>query len=105
MATGLAKYTLMMADIETIIQAQEIIVMRRMIAAMKKFVDECPTPPRPDGPVVPYKLVQQDMKQVIELETLRAKYVSRVHVDPDIAAAVARICLENAKLAELSVHK
>lgn len=90
---------LTMEDIRTIVAAQEIIYMRRMIARMEKFI-ECPTPPPPPGGglAFPIKLVNKELNALHELKTLRAKYVRRVHVDPECAKAIAKICRENAKL-------
>jgi hypothetical protein len=104
----LEKVSLAWEDVETIVNAQEIIYLRRMLMTMRKFFDECPTPPRPhgDGPMLPLKLVQNDLNKIVELQALRAKYVRRVHVDPDCAAAVAKLCRENANLAqEIAEHK
>jgi len=89
-------------DLETIVAAQEIIYMRRLLTTIGKFIDECPTPPPPpgEGVAIPIALVQNEISKLNELETLRARYVRRVHVDPDWAKAVANICRENAELAE-----
>lgn len=84
-------------DIETIVAAQEVIYMRRIVALMKKFIDECPTPPRPpfDRVSIPIKLVQTEMNKLEELKTLRAKYISDMHADQELLKAVAMICREN----------
>jgi len=89
-------------DVETIVAAQEVIYMRRLLATMRKFIDECPMPPPPpgEGMAIPIKLVQNEINKLNEIETLRARYVRRVHVDPECAKAVANICRENAELAE-----
>jgi len=94
-------------DIEAIVAAQEIIYMRRILATMKRFIDECPTPPRPpfDRVSIPIKLVQTEMNKLEELKTLRAKYIIDMHVDQEFLRAVAAICRENASLADSLVNK
>jgi subtilisin family serine protease len=96
-----APYTI--ENIETIIAAQELIYLRRMLATMKKYVDECPTPPPPPDPhdenvMIPLKLVQAEMNHLYELGALRAQYMNRKSVDQGLLAAVAKICRDNATM-------
>ena len=96
-------------DLWAIVQAQEIIYLRAMWKAMEPYVDEHidpdEVPPPPDPPpgvrgVIPIEPMRSTITKLNELHTLRARYVPRVHVDPDFAKAVANICRENAELVE-----
>ena len=91
-----------MQDIETIVAAQEVIYMRRLLATMKRFIDECPTPPRPNDEdvVTLLSLVKTEMNKLDTLKMLHAKYISRKLVDRELLKAVATICRENADLVE-----
>lgn len=89
-------------DIATIVAAQEVIYMRRIVAFMKKFIDECPTPPQPphDSVSIPIKLILDDINKLEELKALRGKYISSMHADQELLKAVTNICRENGDLAE-----
>lgn len=82
-------------DVLAIIQAQEIVCLRRLLATMKKHFNECPTPDQSQQDArieMPLNLVQNDLNRLAEIETLRARYVRRVHVDPECTKGVAIIC-------------
>lgn len=94
--------SLTIPDIETIVAAQEIIYMRRIVAIMRKFFDECPTPPRPpfDSILATMKLLRNELDNLEELETLRAKYMSSMYADQKLVNAVATIFRKNLGWAE-----
>lgn len=86
-------------DVETLVSAQEVIYMRRIVAIMRRFFDECPTPPRSpfDSVLTTMRLLQTELDKLKGLETLRAKYMRNIPADQELLKAVAAICRRNAK--------
>ena len=85
-------------DLMTILAAQEIIWERRLWERMTQKV-KLPFRRLDQRVAIPINLVYKELNELYKLKTLRARYVRRVHVDPECAKAVAKICRENAKLA------
>ncbi|HOO55012.1 MAG TPA: hypothetical protein PLM24_08100 [Methanothrix sp.] len=76
-------------DIEAIVMAMEIVYLRRMEARLHKFKEKIPLPgPGDPSAMSLYKLIYEDLNDIHELVTLRAKYVRRVHVDPEYKKGV-----------------
>jgi hypothetical protein len=89
-------------DVETIVAAQEIIYMRRIMEIMRSFFDECPTPPPPpfDKAAATLEHLRSELGRLDALYALRARYMGNASADPELLNAVAAICRRNASLAE-----
>jgi hypothetical protein len=102
----------LMEKIELMIAAMEIVRWRRLMEAMAKipkvskpqflFVQN-PTP-QPSGPtpepslyMKQYNTISQALCALHEIENLRARYVRRVHVDPEMVSKVENMFDETMK--------
>ena len=72
-----------MEDIETVVSAMEIVYIKRLMVKMTEIAGKLPKP-RPDDPdMKAYTVIYKDLAALAEISSLRARYVRRVHVDPE----------------------
>jgi hypothetical protein len=84
-----------------------IVYHHRLMAKMESFVEKLPIqdPPPPPKDAVPLMLIRSEINKMHQLETLRAKYVRRVHVDPADMKTVAQLCRDTAEFLEPDTKK
>jgi hypothetical protein len=85
-------YTAAFDEVETVVEAMQIVYVRRLLAQMLPVWAKMPRP-RPGDPLMfPLNSVATELNALHDLETLRAKYVRRVHIDPEMTKELGRLC-------------
>lgn len=90
--TNHVTYSAAVDEIETVVEAMQIVYMRRLLAQLLPAWAKMPRPRPGDPAMFPLNSVATELNALHDLETLRAKYVRRVHVDPEMTKTLDKLC-------------